>query len=195
MVEATIRMVDNNLPVTTVWASHGKVARAEPVSALYEQGKVHHIGTFPQLEDQMCAFTTDFDRARAGYSPDRLDALVWGLTELLVECRSGAFSSTRASAQRRSGARPHHRLSPSTRSAASNGTASNSRPGESDDHVVAGAVQNCGAVMAEQFRCGVSLNPLRAWFFPRKVSPIANATGPAISCVLEQRGGRCPPDT
>src|SRR5689334_1588893 len=47
MVEATIRMVDNNLPVTTVWASHGKVARAEPVSALYEQGRVHHIGTFP----------------------------------------------------------------------------------------------------------------------------------------------------
>ena len=46
---------------------------------------IHHIGTFPQLEDQMCAFTTDFDRARAGYSPDRLDALVWGLTELLVE--------------------------------------------------------------------------------------------------------------
>jgi len=85
MVEATIRMVDNNLPVTTVWASHGKVARAEPVSALYEQGRVHHIGTFPQLEDQMCAFTTDFDRARAGYSPDRVDALVWALTELLVE--------------------------------------------------------------------------------------------------------------
>ena len=85
MVEATIRMVDNNVPVTTVWASRGKVARAEPVSALYEQGRVHHIGTFPQLEDQMCAFTSDFDRAKAGYSPDRLDALVWALTELLVE--------------------------------------------------------------------------------------------------------------
>src|SRR5262252_4183235 len=79
MVEATIRMVDSNVPVTTVWASRGKAARAEPVSALYEQGRVHHIGTFPKLEDQMCAFTTDFDRARAGYSPDRLDALVWGL--------------------------------------------------------------------------------------------------------------------
>jgi predicted phage terminase large subunit-like protein len=92
MVEATIRMVDNNLPVTTVWASHGKVARAEPVSALYEQGRVHHIGTFPQLEDQMCAFTTDFDRARAGYSPDRVDALVWALTELLVEpMKNNAF--------------------------------------------------------------------------------------------------------
>jgi phage terminase large subunit-like protein len=78
MVEATIRMVYGNVPVTTVWASRGKVACAEPVSALYEQGRVHHIGTFPQLEDQMCPFTTDFDRARAGYSPDRLDALLGG---------------------------------------------------------------------------------------------------------------------
>src|SRR5580693_1386600 len=48
--EATIRMIDGNVPVTTVWASRGKAARAEPVSALYEQGKVHHIGSFPQLE-------------------------------------------------------------------------------------------------------------------------------------------------
>jgi len=101
MVEATIRMVDNNLPVTTVWASHGKVARAEPVSALYEQGRVHHIGTFPQLEDQMCAFTTDFDRARAGYSPDRVDALVWALTELLVEpMKNHAFYEVTQAADR-----------------------------------------------------------------------------------------------
>jgi hypothetical protein len=90
-------LVDGNAPVTTDWASRGKVARAEPVSALYEQGRVHHIGAFSQLEDQMCAFTPDFDRARAGYSPDRLDALVWGLTELLVEpMRSyGIFEVTR----------------------------------------------------------------------------------------------------
>ena len=73
MVEATIRMVDGNVPVTTVWASRGKTARAEPVSALYEQGRVHHIGTFSKLEDQMCAFTSDFDRARAG--PGLLPAL------------------------------------------------------------------------------------------------------------------------
>jgi len=92
MVEATIRMVDHNVPVTTVWASRGKVARAEPVSALYEQGRVHHIGIFPQLEDQMSGFTSDFDRARAGYSPDRVDALVWALTELLVEpMKNSAF--------------------------------------------------------------------------------------------------------
>lgn len=89
MVEATIRMVDGNVPVTTVWASRGKTARAEPVSALYEQGRVHHIGTFSKLEDQMCAFTSDFDRARAGYSPDRLDALVWALTDLMIQPMQG----------------------------------------------------------------------------------------------------------
>jgi phage terminase large subunit-like protein len=89
MVEATIRMVDPNVPVTTVWASRGKVTRAEPVSALYEQGRMHHVGTFPQLEDQMTNFTSDFDRQAAGYSPDRLDALVWAATELLVEQMKG----------------------------------------------------------------------------------------------------------
>ena len=66
-------------------ASRGKVVRAEPVAALYQQGRVHHIGTFPQLEDQMTNFTSDIDRAAAGYSPDRVDALVWAFSELLVE--------------------------------------------------------------------------------------------------------------
>ena len=49
--------------------------QAEPVAALYDEGRVHHIGTFPQLEDQMANFTSDIDRAAAGYSPDRVDAL------------------------------------------------------------------------------------------------------------------------
>ena len=108
MVEATIRTVDANVPVTTVWASRGKAARAEPVSALYEQGRVHHIGAFSKLEDQMCAFTSDFDRARAGYSPDRLDALVWGLTELLVEPMPnyGIFEYTRQRAEAIRGQNP-----------------------------------------------------------------------------------------
>jgi phage terminase large subunit-like protein len=66
-------------------SSRGKVIRAEPVSALYEQGRVHHAGAFQQLEDQMCAFMVDFVRKTMGYSPDRLDALVWALTELMVE--------------------------------------------------------------------------------------------------------------
>lgn len=89
MVEATLRMVDPNVPFSAVRAARGKAARAEPVAALYEQGRVHHIGALPQLEDQMCAFTANFDRNAAGFSPDRVDALVWALTELLVEPRAG----------------------------------------------------------------------------------------------------------
>ena len=85
LVEATVRMVDANASYKSVRASRGKAIRAEPVAALYEQGRVHHVGSFPALEDQMCAFTPDFDRGRAGASPDRLDALVWALTELMVQ--------------------------------------------------------------------------------------------------------------
>jgi phage terminase large subunit-like protein len=85
MVEATIRMVDPNVSYNKVHASRGKVIRAEPVAALYEQGRFHHVGAFPRLEDQQCAFTTDFDRKAAGFSPDRVDALVWAMSDLLVE--------------------------------------------------------------------------------------------------------------
>jgi hypothetical protein len=85
LVEATLRQVDTSASFRQVWASRGKVIRAEPVSALYEQGRVHHVGAFQQLEDRMCAFTVDFDRKTMGYSPDRLDALVWALTQLMVE--------------------------------------------------------------------------------------------------------------
>ena len=81
MVEATIRAVNPMVSFKAVHASRGKVVRAEPIAALYEQRKVHHVGVFSTLEDQMCAFTSDFDRGRAGYSPDRVDALVWALTE------------------------------------------------------------------------------------------------------------------
>ena len=82
MVEATLRMIDPNVSYTAVHASRGKVISAEPVAALYEQqpGRVLHVGTFPTMEDQMCAFTTDFDRKAAGFSPDRVDALVWAMT-------------------------------------------------------------------------------------------------------------------
>jgi predicted phage terminase large subunit-like protein len=82
MVEATIRNIAPRISFKAVHASRGKVVRAEPIAALYEQRRVHHVGTLATLEDQMCAFTTDFDRGRAGYSPDRVDALVWALTEL-----------------------------------------------------------------------------------------------------------------
>ena len=70
-------------------APRAAVVRAEPVAALYQQGRVHHIGTFPQLEDQMTNITSDIDRAAAGYSPDRVDALVWAFSDLLVERMNG----------------------------------------------------------------------------------------------------------
>jgi phage terminase large subunit-like protein len=82
MVESVLRATNKNLPVKVVTASRGKVARAEPVAALYEQGKVSHVGAFPDLEDQQCAMTP------SGYvgenSPDRADALVWAGTELML---------------------------------------------------------------------------------------------------------------
>jgi phage terminase large subunit-like protein len=85
LVENTIRSVDADVPYKAVHASRGKVTRAEPVSALYEQSRVHHVGSFAALEDQMCLFTSDFDKKKAGYSPDRMDALVWAITELAIE--------------------------------------------------------------------------------------------------------------
>ncbi len=82
MVAATLKHIDRNVPIRMMHASRGKVTRTEPVSALYEQARVSHVGSFPELEDQMCAFTSDFNRNTAGYSPDRVDALVWALTSL-----------------------------------------------------------------------------------------------------------------
>jgi phage terminase large subunit-like protein len=85
MVEATIRAVDPNVSFRAVTASRGKVARAEPIAALYEQGRVFHRGPFDALEDEMAAFTSNFDRAKAGFSPGRVDALVWALSDLMVQ--------------------------------------------------------------------------------------------------------------
>ena len=78
MVEYTIRTVRTSIPVTTVWASRGKITRAEPVSALYEKGIVHHVGNFPDMEEQMCSYVP------GAASPDRMDALVWALSDLMV---------------------------------------------------------------------------------------------------------------
>jgi phage terminase large subunit-like protein len=76
LVEVNLRTVDRMIPFRAVHASRGKVIRAEPIAALYEQGKVHHVGTFPQLEDQLCEWIP------GEKSPDRLDALVWAVHEL-----------------------------------------------------------------------------------------------------------------
>ena len=83
MVTAMLRSVDANLPVSTVRATRGKFLRAEPVAALYEQGRVVHAGAFAELEDQMCDFGPD--GLSSGRSPDRLDALVWALTALVID--------------------------------------------------------------------------------------------------------------
>ncbi|MFC3075838.1 DNA-packaging protein [Shinella pollutisoli] len=83
MVTAMLRSIDADLPVTTVRATRGKFLRAEPVAALYEQGRVAHAAAFPELEDQMCDFGPD--GLSAGRSPDRLDALVWALTALVLD--------------------------------------------------------------------------------------------------------------
>ena len=82
MVESVLRAYRADIPYTGVTATRGKVTRAEPVAALYERGKVFHVGRFDALEDQMCSFTSDYDRKAQGMSPDRVDALVWALTEL-----------------------------------------------------------------------------------------------------------------
>ncbi|NWH09216.1 MAG: DNA-packaging protein [Alphaproteobacteria bacterium] len=80
MVESVLRQVDPSVPVTSVRASRGKIARAEPIAALYEQGRVSHVGSLALLEDQMCAAVSGEGEAQE--SPDRLDALVWALSDL-----------------------------------------------------------------------------------------------------------------
>ncbi len=77
LLEAILRNVDHAFAYKTVHASRGKLTRAEPIAALYEQHRVHHVGTFGMLEDQMCDYVPI-----ASKSPDRMDALVWALTEL-----------------------------------------------------------------------------------------------------------------
>jgi phage terminase large subunit-like protein len=79
LVEAVIRVVDKNVSYKDVHASRGKLTRAEPVSSLAEQGRIHHVGTHPEVEDQMCNWEP------GAKSPDRLDALVWAFTELMVD--------------------------------------------------------------------------------------------------------------
>jgi phage terminase large subunit-like protein len=76
-IGALLKTVDPNVPYTKVTASRGKAVRAEPVSALYEQGRVHHVGVFVELEDELCTWAPgDAD------SPDRLDACVWAVSAL-----------------------------------------------------------------------------------------------------------------
>lgn len=77
LVERLLRSIDPHIPYRSVRATRGKLTRAEPISALYEQKRVHHVGYFAELESQMCSYTGETKP-----SPDRLDALVWAMTEL-----------------------------------------------------------------------------------------------------------------
>jgi predicted phage terminase large subunit-like protein len=79
MVEQTVRTVDPNASFKAVHASRGKITRAEPIAALAEQHRIHHVGGFPELEDQLCSYA-----AGSSDSPDRLDAMVWAFTELML---------------------------------------------------------------------------------------------------------------
>ncbi len=84
MVKSVLIAADATLPVRLVHASRGKVARAEPVAALYEGGRVRHLGAFPALEDELCGLIAGGGYEGPGRSPDRADALVWGLSELML---------------------------------------------------------------------------------------------------------------
>ena len=88
MVGSVLRAAEISLPLRLVHASRGKVARAEPVAALYEAGRVRHAGMFARLEDELCGLIAGGRYEGPGRSPDRADALVWGLTELLLGRRN-----------------------------------------------------------------------------------------------------------
>jgi phage terminase large subunit-like protein len=82
LVVSVLRQVEATVPVRTVRATRGKWMRAEPVAALYAEGRVAHVGEWPELEEQMIAFGTE--GLPGGKSPDRLDALVWAITDLML---------------------------------------------------------------------------------------------------------------
>ncbi|MES2393497.1 MAG: terminase family protein [Acidobacteriota bacterium] len=87
LVEANIRGVHPGIPYRSVRASRGKYVRAEPVAGLYEQGRVHHVGFLPELEEQMCSYVPGLETK----SPDRMDALVWAVYDLLLQVQEQAI--------------------------------------------------------------------------------------------------------
>jgi len=78
MVQQVIKEVDASVPVDLVWASRGKATRAEPIAAVYEDGRAYHVGTFEALEDEMCLWTP------GDPSPNRMDAHVWAASSLIL---------------------------------------------------------------------------------------------------------------
>ncbi len=88
LVEANIHALDSDVPVKLVSAARGKKQRAAPIANKYEQGLVHHVGTFDELEEEQCTWTE-----LSGWSPNRLDWCVWALTELMIGIKKGGFMS------------------------------------------------------------------------------------------------------
>lgn len=97
LVEQILRQVDDSISVKLIHASKGKYSRAEPVASRYEQGRVHHIGIHAELEDQLCNYSPEFTKK----SPDRLDALVYAITELdakrVIDVRIDSNANTKQS--------------------------------------------------------------------------------------------------
>lgn len=89
IVEDLVRLIDDTVAYRAVHASRGKIVRAEPVSALYEQGRVHHVGLHRELEDEMCGYAP----LTSTESPGRLDALVWGITDLMLGESTASFGT------------------------------------------------------------------------------------------------------
>lgn len=90
MAAATLASIDPGVPVKEITSSRGKVLRAEPIGSIFEQRRAHIVGTLPELEDQMCSFTADWNRARDG-SPDRVDAMTFALTDLMLSEKPGGY--------------------------------------------------------------------------------------------------------
>jgi phage terminase large subunit-like protein len=88
MVVSTLQAADVAMPVKKVHAARGKAARAEPVAALYEGGRAFHVGAFPELEDELCGLIFGGGYEGPGRSPDRADALVWAMSELMLGRRA-----------------------------------------------------------------------------------------------------------
>ncbi len=89
MVESVLRACEATLPVKLVHARHGKAARAEPVAALFEAGRAFHVGALDALEDELCGLLAAGGYAGPGRSPDRADAMVWAMTEVMLRGRGG----------------------------------------------------------------------------------------------------------
>jgi phage terminase large subunit-like protein len=127
MVRSTIGQVDGNVPVKMVTASRGKVQRAEPVAAAYEQGRVHHVGALAKLEDQMVMWTP-----ADGTSPDRMDAAVWSVHELTGNFGADAWLAwAKRKAEEASGQRPESSAVPGLEGTGAAGP--NDEPGTAPD--------------------------------------------------------------